>query len=58
MIYRINKIGKFNLKSRRHSIKGFAVDAEDLGGAFTIVAGGVEHVEDVAALDFIEIRQA
>ena len=58
MIHRINKISEFNLKSRRHAIKRLAVDAEDFGGAFTIVAGGFEYVEDVATLDLIEIRQA
>ena len=46
---------KFDLEARGHSIERLSVDAEDFGGAFAIVAGGVEDAEDVAALDFVEV---
>src|SRR6185369_7604556 len=46
---------EFNFKSRGHSVEGFAVDAEDFRCAFAIVAGGLEHVKDVASLYLVEI---
>ena len=49
-------VADVNLLSGGHAVEGLAVDAEDFGGAFAIVAGGFENVEDVASLDLIEIR--
>src|SRR3569832_895568 len=51
-------VAEVNLVSGGHAVEGFAVDAEDFGGALAVVAGGVQNVEDVAALDFVEVRQA
>ena len=48
---------KFDLKARGHAVEGLTVDAEDFGGAFAIVAGGIEDVEDVAALYLVEIGE-
>ena len=48
---------KFDLEAGRHAVERLAVDAEDFGGALAIVAGGVEDVEDVAALYFVEIGE-
>jgi len=47
---------ELDLEAGGHAVKGFAVDAEDFGGALAVVAGGVQDEEDVAALDFVEIR--
>ena len=38
-----------------HAVEGFAVDAEDFGGAFAVVASRVENVEDVAALNLVDL---
>ena len=48
---------ELDLKPGRHSIEGFAVDAEDFGGALAVVAGGVQDKEDAAALDFVEVGE-
>jgi len=47
---------ELNLKPCGHAIECLAVDAEDFGGAFTVVAGGFEDVQDVTSLDLIQIR--
>ena len=49
---------EFDFKAGGHAVECFAIDAEDFGGALAVVAGGVEDVEDVAALDFVEVRKA
>ena len=41
----------------RHAVERPPVDAEDLGGAGPIAVGGVEHVQQVAALEIVEGRQ-
>ena len=46
---------KLDLKARGHAIERLAIDAEDFGGAFSIVTGGFENVEDVASLNLVEI---
>src|SRR3569832_32433 len=51
-------VAEVDLVSGGHAVEGLAVDAEDFGGALAVVAGGLEDVEDVAALDFAEARQA
>jgi len=56
MIYRIHKTAKLNFVSGGHAVKRLPVNAQNLGGAFAIVAGGVEHVEDVASLNLVKIR--
>lgn len=55
---RLADLSELNREAGGHAVKGFAVDAEDFGGAFAIVAGCVEDVQDVASLDLVEIRQA
>src|SRR6476661_5778753 len=54
---RVPRVYKLDLKAGGHAVEGFAVDAENLGRALAVVAGRVEDVEDVAALDFVEIGQ-
>ena len=53
MGFDVAQVCELNLVARGHAVEGFAVDAEDFGGALAIVAGGVEDEEDVAALDLI-----
>ena len=50
-------VRELDLEPGGHAVEGFTVDAEDLRGALAVVAGGVEDVEDVTALDLIEIWQ-
>ena len=52
---RLARVAELNREAGGHAVEGFAVDAEDLGGALAIVARCVEDVEDVAALDLVEI---
>jgi hypothetical protein len=47
---------ELNLEPCGHAIECFPVDAEDLRGPFPIIPGGFQDVQDVAALNLIEIR--
>ena len=49
---------KFDFKSRRHAVESLAVDAENFRGAFSIAAGRLENVKNVASLQFIQARQS
>ena len=51
-------VTEFNLKTRGHAVKRFAVDAEDFCCPFSVIASGVENVKYVAPFNFVEIRQA
>ena len=50
-------LAEFDCEARGHAVEGFAVDAEDLRGALAVVACRFEDVEDVTALDLVEIWQ-
>ena len=49
---------KFDFKSRRHAVESLAVDAENFSGALSITAARVEHVKNVAPLQFVQARQS
>ena len=49
---------QIDFKSRRHAVEGLAVDAENFRGSLSIAAGRVEHVENVAPLQFVQARQS
>ena len=50
-------VREFDFEAGGHAVEGFTVDAEDFGGALAVVAGGFEDVEDVAALDLVQVGQ-
>lgn len=52
-ILEIASVAELDLEAGGHAVEGFAVDAEDFGGALAVVAGGVQDEEDVAALDLV-----
>ena len=61
MLWLISRGGlqaKFDSKARGHAVEGLAVDAEDFRRAFPIATRRFEDVENVAAFQFVEVRQS
>ena len=50
-------MSELDFEAGGHAVEGFAVDAEDFGGALAVVAGGVQDKQNVAALDLVQIGQ-
>jgi len=53
---RLARVAELDREAGGHAVEGFAVDAENFGGALAVVAGRVEDVQDVASFDLVEIR--
>ena len=49
---------QLDCKSRRHTVKGLAIDTENFRGAFAVAACGIQNVENVTTFQFVEARQS
>jgi hypothetical protein len=45
-------------ESLQHSVQRSSVDAQNLGGTLSVLAHGLENMNDVPTLDFIQGREA
>ena len=50
-------LGQRDAESLRHAVQRPAIDAENLGRAGAIAVGGLEHVQQIPALEVVEGRQ-